>query len=98
MKYLDGICDVIDKVLDENKELFMLGDLNNDYFSTNCHLRKKLLSVANTCNLTQAVNLPTTQHDNAKMVANQSGLQLTLNNWLKDMDNKKWLHLYIFIV
>lgn len=59
MKYLEGMCDLIDKISDENKELFMLGDLNIDYFSISCHLRKKLLSVANACNPTQVVNLAT---------------------------------------
>lgn len=59
MTYLEGMCDLIDKISDEKKELFMLGDLNIDYFSISSHLRKRLLSVANACNLTQVVNLPT---------------------------------------
>lgn len=52
-------CDLINNISDDNTELLMLGDLNIDYFSTNCHLRKKLPSVANFCNRTQVVNLPT---------------------------------------
>ena len=50
---------MIDKVSDSGKEVFILGDLNIDYFSPNCHLRKKLHSVTNACNLGQVVNQPT---------------------------------------
>ena len=59
IEYLTGICNLIDNISDKNKELFMLGDFNIDYLSSDCHLKKKLLSKVNTFNLTQVVDQPT---------------------------------------
>lgn len=49
--WLDSICEMMDKVSDEDKDMFVLGHLNLDYFSKNAHLRKKnFFSAANACN------------------------------------------------
>ncbi len=58
MIYLDRICKMLDKASDENRELYFVGDLNIDWFAT-CPLKKRLLAVASTCNLTQTITLPT---------------------------------------
>ena len=59
VNYLDKICVTLDMVTDESKDIFLLGDLNIDWFSKNCPLRKKLISMADICNLTQVVTQPT---------------------------------------
>ena len=46
---LDGICENLDLVTDENKDIFLLGDLNIDWFSKNWPLRNKLSSTADAC-------------------------------------------------
>lgn len=38
--WLDSICEMMDKVSDEDKDMFVLGHLNIDHFSKNSHLRK----------------------------------------------------------
>ena len=47
IQYLKGICNLIDNI-SENKQLFMLGDFNIAYLSSDCHMKKKLLSGDNT--------------------------------------------------
>ncbi len=59
VNYLDKICETFDMVTDESKDIFLLGDLNIDWFSKNCPLRKKLILMASVCNLTQVVTQPT---------------------------------------
>jgi len=57
--YLDNICKMLDKVCDTNYELFFLGDFNIDWSVRDCPLKARLLSLANTCNLSQVVKKPT---------------------------------------
>lgn len=42
-----------------SKDIFLLGDLNIDWFSINCPLCKKLISMADACGLGQVVTQPT---------------------------------------
>lgn len=57
--YLDNICKVLDKVCDANYEIFFLGDFNIDWIVRNCPLKAGLLSLADTCNLSQVVKKST---------------------------------------
>ncbi len=59
VKYLNVICEMSDNAADGNSEIYFLGDLNIDAFNDNCVMRKKVMSPAKTCNLTQVVTLPT---------------------------------------
>ena len=52
--YLDNICKVLDKACDANYEMFFLGDLNIDWNVRDCPLKARLLSLADTCNLTSS--------------------------------------------
>ncbi len=58
-QYVDNICDMLQRAVDENKETYFLGDLNIDWQSKTCTLKNRLLVMVNVCNLTQIVNLPT---------------------------------------
>ena len=49
---LDSVCDV-------NREVYFLGDLNIDWFSSSCQLKRKLLTLTSACNLVQVINQPT---------------------------------------
>lgn len=57
--YLEQICEMLDRVCDGHYEIYFMGDLNIDWGSRNCALRKKLFSLAEICNLSQAVTKPT---------------------------------------
>ena len=62
-KYLgNNICDI-------NREVYFLGDLNVDWLSSNCPLRKKLQTVTSACNLGQVVSQPT------MVVTNSTGIK-----------------------
>jgi hypothetical protein len=49
---LDSICDV-------NREVYFLRELNIDWFSSSCPLKRKLLTVTSACNLVQVISQPT---------------------------------------
>lgn len=57
--YLDGLCENFDKVCDEGKNVFILGDLNINWFSKNCPLYKRLNFMTSVCHLSQIVNQAT---------------------------------------
>lgn len=59
VQHVENICDQLLRVMDEEKETFFLGDLNIDWLSKTCPLKRRLLVVVNACNLSQLVNLPT---------------------------------------
>lgn len=44
---------------DTKSEIYLLGDLNIDWQANNCPMKKKLLSVATACNMSQMVSAPT---------------------------------------
>lgn len=59
VQYVDNICDMLQRAVDENKETYFFGDFNIDWQSKTCTLKNRLLVMANVCNLTQIVNLST---------------------------------------
>ena len=54
-KYLDNVCEMLDNVCDTNREVYFLGDLNIDWLSSFCPLRKILLTVTSACNLDHVI-------------------------------------------
>lgn len=58
MEYLNDICTMIDRVTDENKEMYLLGDLYVNWLSDNCSMKNRLLLMSGTCNLTQIISTP----------------------------------------
>jgi hypothetical protein len=65
-QYLDNMCEMLDNVCDIHREVYLLGDLNIDYLSSGCPLKRKFQTVTSACNLVQVINQPTrcsyTQH------------------------------------
>ena len=57
--YMTGLCELFDKISDVNLEIYCMGDSNIDWNVLSCTNRNKLFSMANACNLTQIVELPT---------------------------------------
>ena len=58
-QYLSSLCEMVDRASDSNKELYILGDMNINWFSPTCSLKKSLHAIADACNLTQLVKKPT---------------------------------------
>jgi hypothetical protein len=58
-QYLDNVGEILDSVCDVNREVYFLGDLNIDWFSSSCALKRTLLTVTRACNLVQIINQPT---------------------------------------
>jgi hypothetical protein len=67
-QYLDNICEMLDNVCDINREVYFLGDLNIDWLSSSCPLKKKLQTVTSACNLVQVISQPT------RVVKNSTGI------------------------
>ena len=42
---------MLDNVCDTNREVYFLGDLNIDWLSSSCPLKKKLQNVTSACNM-----------------------------------------------
>ena len=59
---LDNGCDI-------NRKVYFLGDLNIDWLSSSCPLRKKLQPVTSACNLVQVISQPT------RVVTNSTGMK-----------------------
>ena len=57
--YLEKICTMLQNVSDKNSEMYFVGDLNIDWLSKNCPMKRKLKDTATVCNLVQMINLPT---------------------------------------
>ena len=58
-QYLNNMCEMLDSVCDVNsREVYFLGDLNIDWFSSSCPLKRKLLTLTSACNLVQVIHLP----------------------------------------
>ena len=57
-QYLNNMCEMFDTVCDVNREVYFLGDLNIDWFSSSCPLKRKLITVTSACNLVQVINQP----------------------------------------
>ncbi len=59
MEYLNDICSMIDRVTDENREMYLLGDFNVNWLADNYSMKNRLLLMSRTCNLIQIVSVPT---------------------------------------
>ena len=57
--YLEKICTMLQNVSDKDREMYFIGDLNIDWLSKNCPMKRKLKDTATICNLAQMINLPT---------------------------------------
>ena len=64
-------CEMLDNVCNINREVYFLGDLNIDWLSSSCPLKKKLQTVSSACNLVQDISQPT------RVVTNSTGMKLT---------------------
>ena len=54
-QYLNNMCELLGSVCDVNREVYFLGDLNIDWFSSSCPLKRKLLTGTSACNLVQVI-------------------------------------------
>ena len=68
-QYLDNMCEMLDNACDINREVYFLGDLNIDWLSSSCPLKKKLQTVTSGCNLIQVIS----QH--TRVVKNSTGMK-----------------------
>lgn len=59
IEYVNGLCNMLYKVTEENRELYWLGDLNIDWLSDICPLKNKLKTMTDTCGLSQLMDQPT---------------------------------------
>ena len=59
MLYLDKVCDMMEQVSFTGNEIYFLGDMNVDWNSRCCPMRKKLMNVCASCGLSQVINKPT---------------------------------------
>ncbi len=80
MQYLDILCENMDRVTDENKDIFLLCDFNIDWLLKNCSLAKKLRSMADVCNLTQLITQPTRISTKVNNVSTSSCIDLIFTN------------------
>lgn len=55
IEYLNGLSNMLDKVTEENRELYWLGDLNIDWLSDDCPLKNKLKSMTDICSFSQLI-------------------------------------------
>ena len=63
------MCEMLDNISDINREVYFLGDLNIDWLSSSCPLKKKRQTVTSACNLEQVVSQPT------RIVTNSTGMK-----------------------
>ena len=58
------MCGMLDSVCYVKREVYFLGDLNIDWFSSSCLLQRKLLTVTSASNLVQDINQRTRVYTN----------------------------------
>ena len=63
------MCEMLDNVCDINREVYFLGDLNIDWLSSSCPLKKNVQTVTSACNPDQVVSQPT------RVVTNITGIK-----------------------
>ena len=68
-QYLYNMCQMLDNVCDINWEVYFLGDLNIDWLSSSCPIKKKRQTLTNACNLDQVVSQP------SRVVINSTGMK-----------------------
>lgn len=69
IQYLNDLCTMMDTTTEENRELYLLGDLNIDWLSDTCSLKNKLWTSSSTCGLSQLMCQPT------RISVNQTGVK-----------------------
>ena len=50
---------MLENVTDNDNDICILGDMNIDWLSSNCTLKRKLSNAATLCNLSQVIGVPT---------------------------------------
>ena len=55
-QYLNNMCEMFDSVCVVNRDVYFLGGLHIDWFSSSCPLKRKLLTVTSACNMVQVIN------------------------------------------
>lgn len=78
--YLNGLCNMLGRVTEENRELYWLGDVNIDWLSDNCPLKKKLKSITDTCGLYQLIYQPTRVSSNSTGSLTSTGIDYIYTN------------------
>ena len=68
-QYLDNMCEMHDNVCDINREVYFLSDLNIDWLSSSCPLKKKCQTLTSAYNLDQVISQPT------RVVTNSTGMK-----------------------
>ena len=68
-QYLDNVGEMFDNVCDINRDVYFLGDLNIDWLSSSCPLKKIIQTVTSACKLVQVIN----QH--TRVVTNSTGMK-----------------------
>ena len=79
-QYVNTTCEMPDSVCDVNWEDYFLGDLNIDWFSSSCLLKRKVLTVTSACNLVQVINQPTSVFTNITGTRSSTCIDLLLTN------------------
>ena len=79
-QYLNNMCEMLDRVCDVNREVYLLGDLSIDWFSSSCPLKRKLLTVTSVCNLVQVVNQPTSEFTNTTVTRSSTCIDHIFTN------------------
>ena len=80
VNFLDLMCDMLDRVCDMNYEVYFLGDMNINWHMKTCSLRSKLLSCANTCNMTQVIKSSTRIFSRADGLKTSTCIDLLFTN------------------
>lgn len=75
------------RVSEENKVIFLLGDMNINWLDTKCPVRKKVFSVCSACNLTQFITVPTRVQLNAAGVKTTTCIVHIYTNVPKSCNN-----------
>lgn len=65
-QYLEAMGKMLDKVCELNMETVFTGDINIDWLSSNCPVRKQLVTITDACGLKQVVTKPTRFSTNNK--------------------------------
>ena len=73
---LGNVCDI-------DREIYFLGDLNIDWFSSSCPLKKNIQTVTSACNLVQVINQPTRVFTNSTGMKSSTCIEHMFTNAAK---------------
>ena len=79
-QYLDNICEMLDNICDINREVYYQGDLNIDWLSSSCGIRKNRQTVTRACNLVQVISQPTRVVTNSTVMKSSTCIDHIFNN------------------